>query len=79
MWIQDNHPIALVSPVVIWQKVEYIHHNPVRAKWVDKAEEYLYSSARNYAYENQDCGLEIDLLEPFLPQSGYVYVPGFGE
>jgi len=77
MWIQDNHPIALVSPKVIWQKVEYIHQNPVRAKWVDKAEEYLYSSARNYANENRDCALEVDLLEPFLPGSGYVYVPGF--
>lgn len=30
MWIQDNHPIELVSPKVIWQKVEYIHNNPVR-------------------------------------------------
>jgi REP element-mobilizing transposase RayT len=77
MWIQDNHPIALVSPKVIWQKVEYIHNNPIRAKWVDKPEDYLYSSARNYAFENRDCLLEVDLLEPFLPGSGFVYVPDF--
>lgn len=79
MWIQDNHPIELVSPKVIWQKVEYIHNNPVRAKWVENPEDYLYSSARNYTFDNRDCLLEVDLLEPFLPGSGFVYVPGLEE
>jgi putative transposase len=79
MWIQDNHPIELVSPKVIWQKVEYIHNNPVRAKWVENPEDYLYSSARSYAFDNRDCLLEVDLLEPFLPGSGFVYVPGLEE
>ena len=79
MWIQDNHPIELVSPKVIWQRVEYIHNNPVRAKWVESPEDYLYSSARNYAFDNRNCLLEVDLLEPFLPGSGFVYVPGFEE
>ena len=51
-------------------------YSPIRAGWVDKSEEYLYSSARNYANENRDCALEMDLLEPFLSGSGYVYVPG---
>ena len=76
MWIQDNHPIELVSPKVIWQKVEYIHNNPVRAKWVENPEDYLYSSARNYTFDNRNCLLEVDLLEPFLPGGGFVYVPG---
>jgi len=76
-WIQDNHPIALVSPKVIWQKVDYIHQNPIRAAWVEKAEDYLYSSARNYAFENQECLLEVDLLEPYLPGSSFVYLPGY--
>jgi hypothetical protein len=52
-WLQDNHPVALVSPKVIWQKVDYIHQTPVRAGWVDKAEEYLCSSARNDVFENE--------------------------
>jgi hypothetical protein len=30
-------------------KINYIHENPVRAGIVEKAEDYLYSSARNYA------------------------------
>jgi len=30
-------------------KINYIHENPVRAGIVEKSEDYLYSSARNYA------------------------------
>jgi putative transposase len=77
VWINDNHPIELFSPEVIWQKVEYIHNNPVRAKWVKSPEEYLYSSAQNYAFDNQGCLLEVNLLEPFLSNSGYVFMPNF--
>jgi hypothetical protein len=75
--VQDNHPIALVLPKVIWQKVDYIHQNQVRAALVEKAEDYLYSSARNYAFENQECLLEVDLLKPYLPGSSFVYLPGY--
>ncbi|MEJ2304415.1 MAG: hypothetical protein P8Y14_23050 [Anaerolineales bacterium] len=31
------------------QKIEYIHHNPVRRGYVDESEHWRYSSARNYA------------------------------
>jgi putative transposase len=31
------------------QKIEYIHHNPVRCGYVDEPEHWRYSSARNYA------------------------------
>lgn len=73
-WQQDNHPIALISPRVIWQKLFYIHENPVRAGIVNSVEDYLYSSARNYAFENVDCLIEIDLLEPFFPGASNAYV-----
>jgi hypothetical protein len=33
---------------MIDSRVDYIHKNPVRAGWVEKDEDYLYSSARNY-------------------------------
>jgi hypothetical protein len=33
------------------EKVNYIHHNPVKAELVGRAEDYLYSSARDYAGE----------------------------
>jgi REP element-mobilizing transposase RayT len=49
IWTHDNHAILLYSNEFIKQKIEYIHDNPVRAGIVEKAEDYLYSSARNYA------------------------------
>lgn len=61
-WRQDNHPIALYSEKFINQKLEYIHNNPVEAGIVEKAEEYLYSSAKDY-YNGKNCGLlKLDLL-----------------
>jgi hypothetical protein len=48
-WQQNNKPIEVFSNAVMDQKVDYIHHNPVEAGFVDRAEDYLYSSARDYA------------------------------
>ncbi len=48
VWIQDNHPIELISPKWIQQKLDYIHLNPVRAGIVKETHHYLYSSASNY-------------------------------
>jgi REP element-mobilizing transposase RayT len=48
LWRQDNHPIQLSNPLITQQKLNYIHQNPVVAGFVDKPEEYLYSSARDY-------------------------------
>jgi len=31
-------------------KLDYIHHNPVKAGLVEKAEDYKYSSASNYTF-----------------------------
>jgi len=55
-WNQDNHPIEIWSEKVIHQKLTYLHNNPVVEGYVDKAEEYLYSSARDYYYD-KNCGL----------------------
>jgi len=48
-WQQGNRPIELWSNDVIDQKLDYLHNNPVVAGWVDEPEQYLYSSARDYA------------------------------
>ncbi len=48
LWQQDNHPIALYDQKILHQKLNYIHNNPVVAGIVDKPEDYLYSSVRNY-------------------------------
>lgn len=55
-WRQDNHPIEVWSEDVILQKLIYLHNNPVVEGIVDKAEEYIYSSARDYYYD-KNCGL----------------------
>ena len=50
-WKQDNHPVELYSNYFIDQKIEYIHQNPVVSGLVEKPEEYIYSSAKNYCGE----------------------------
>ncbi len=49
LWTHENHAELIYSQKFIEQKVDYIHHNPVRAGIVAKPEDYIYSSARNYA------------------------------
>jgi|TARA_B110000977_G_scaffold132101_1_gene168224 REP element-mobilizing transposase RayT len=51
LWRNDNHPIELYKPETTRQKLNYIHNNPVEAGIVERAEEYVYSSAKNYAGE----------------------------
>jgi putative transposase len=43
------HPVELFYNEMMDQKLEYIHDNPVKEGLVEKPEDYLYSSARNYA------------------------------
>lgn len=48
-WTHENHAVELSNEKMISTRLNYIHENPVRAGWVDTAENYLYSSARNYS------------------------------
>ena len=48
-WMQNNHAIEINTNHFYQQKLAYIHLNPVRAGWVEKPEDWLYSSMRNYA------------------------------
>ena len=65
-WQQDNHPIGVWTLEVIWQKLNYIHLNPVRAGIVTEPWHYVYSSACDY-YENRKGLLDIELAEPMGP------------
>ena len=49
VWTHENHAEHIYSQRFIEQKVDYIHNNPVRAGIVSRPEDYLYSSASNYA------------------------------
>ena len=48
IWTHENHALECFSPEFTTTRVNYIHENPVRAGIVESAEEFLYSSARNY-------------------------------
>ncbi|HEY8935521.1 MAG TPA: transposase [Cyclobacteriaceae bacterium] len=48
-WQNEYHPVELFSNEMVDQKLEYVHDNPVKEGIVDKPEDYLYSSARDYA------------------------------
>ena len=50
-WRHDNKPIELWSNKVINEKINYIHQTPVKEGFVRNPEDYLYSSARDYAGE----------------------------
>ena len=47
-WNQDNEPKIIYTPEFAAQKLAYIHNNPVDSGIVEKAEEYIYSSARDH-------------------------------
>lgn len=48
--VYEHHPNALriTGEDALWQKVQYIHLNPVRAGLVEHPNDYLYSSARQW-------------------------------
>lgn len=48
LWQQDSHPIELNNTKQLSDTLDYIHNNPIVAGFVEKAEDFLYSSARNY-------------------------------
>ncbi len=48
-WQEGVHPEVIEGDAMLRQKIEYIHYNPVARGYVDEAEHWRYSSARNYA------------------------------
>ena len=59
-WTHENHAVELDTDDIFDTRFEYIHDNPVRAGWVEKPEDYLYSSARNYA--GLEPIMEVDMI-----------------
>jgi len=58
-WRHDNKPIELWSNKVIFEKINYIHQNPVVVGLVFRPEDYRYSSAIDYSGEK---GLMDDIV-----------------
>jgi REP element-mobilizing transposase RayT len=48
-WQEGSQPKQISSEAMMWQKIDYIHNNPVNRGYVDDPAHWRYSSARNYA------------------------------
>lgn len=64
VWTHENHAEQLHTNNFTWQKLEYIHNNPVKAGIVLNTWEYRYSSAPNSA--GMEGELPVILLTPRL-------------
>ena len=49
IWQDGNQAKIIYTPKFFYEKLEYIHTNPVKEMIVENPEDYLFSSARNYA------------------------------
>ncbi|MFA5297534.1 MAG: transposase, partial [Lutibacter sp.] len=63
VWQSGYHAEMVTSNEFIKQKVNYIHNNPVTDKIVAFPEDYVFSSARNYA--DLESELDIVILDLF--------------
>jgi REP element-mobilizing transposase RayT len=59
VWQESFKAMALWSGWMIWQKINYIHANPVRAKLASRAKDYKWSSFRAF-YEDSGEPLPVD-------------------
>jgi putative transposase len=62
---QHNNPILLDNQNIAHQKLDYLHNNPVIAGFVEKPEDWLYSSAKEY-YTGKKGLINILFIDPML-------------
>ena len=48
VWQDGNRPKLIYSNKFLWEKLNYIHNNPVEKELCNKPWDYLFSSATNY-------------------------------
>ncbi|WP_069130020.1 REP-associated tyrosine transposase [Rhodohalobacter halophilus] len=48
IWQEGYYPKKIFGDEMMIQKIEYIHNNPVKRGFVDRPEDWRYSSMRNY-------------------------------
>ena len=64
IWQDGNQAKEIYSNTFLFEKLNYIHQNPVSDLIVENPENYLFSSARNYA--DLDSYLNVELLDQQL-------------
>ena len=67
VWEDGYFDKSIFSEPFLFQKMDYIHHNPLQPHWslAERPEEYRYSSARNYALHD-DSVMQIDHCSELL-------------
>lgn len=60
-WQPGIYPKGIDNKEVYWQKIDYIHNNPVKAALVANPEDWYYSSANYFLYEIKG---PIDIFQP---------------
>ncbi len=66
VWQDGNQAKEIFSTAFFYEKLEYIHKNPVEDLIVEKPEEYLFSSARNYAGLDNFLEIEVAGHKPLI-------------
>ncbi|WP_277111906.1 transposase [Chryseobacterium taklimakanense] len=59
IWGYGGHAEEIFKLKFMWDKLNYIHLNPVRAEIVEKAIHYVYSSASYYAKDKSLLNIEL--------------------
>ena len=57
-WQEGSHAELVFSEDMMREKLNYIHNNPLKRGYVDKPEQWRYSSARNYMGESGLIGVD---------------------
>ena len=53
-WQEGYHDHAIRDEEDLWRHLQYMHENPVRRGWVQKADEYEWSTAHNRRKQDLD-------------------------
>jgi len=48
VWEEGFHPKLIQSEAMMFEKINYIHQNPVKKGYIEEAEHWRYSSAKDY-------------------------------
>ena len=48
IWEEGFHPKLIQSEAMMFEKINYIHQNPVKRGYIEEAEYWRYSSAKDY-------------------------------
>ena len=60
VWQESFKALPLWSNWMIWQKINYIHNNPLKAGLINSAKDYQWTSFRAFYLEEADALLQID-------------------